>query len=91
MFWAGRKGLPVSAKKFHFKFRFSFQSQLGLAGNPCQGAIVLPVLPEVESGVVRKRRYPEPRGIRCAKPPQSTKTVVLRPLSLSSAHFWRLT
>lgn len=56
MFWAGRKGLPVSAKKFHFKFRFSFQSQLGLAGNPCQGAIVLPVLPEVESGVVWNRR-----------------------------------
>ena len=66
MFWAGRKGLPVSAKKFHFKFRFSFQSQLGLAGNPCQGAIVLPMLPEVESGVFCKRRYPEPHGIRCA-------------------------
>ncbi len=47
-----------------------------------------PVPPEVESGVVCKRRYPEPRGMRCAKPPQSAKIVVLLRQNALQTAFW---
>jgi hypothetical protein len=36
MIAAWPKGLPVSAKKFHQNFRFSFQSQLRLSGGTFQ-------------------------------------------------------
>ena len=43
--------------------------------------------PEVESGVVCKRRYPEPCGIQCAKSAASAKTAVFPRSKALHTHF----
>ena len=37
---------------------------------------------------MRKRRYPDPCGIQCAKPPQSTRTVNLSCSRVLQTAFW---
>ena len=61
MFWAGRKGLPVSAKKFHFKFRFSF-SPIGTNRKPVSGCNR--VAGAARSGI---RRRPQKKVSRAAR------------------------